>query len=127
MPRNPWASVATAKIIELWDISGKMKSKDGPAHHTSDDDGIKLYHSLRTITCQAPPTALSVCGNGVLVVGEEDGRVELFDASRSGKGKGKGEESASSSSGATQECLQMFSDHKGAITDMHVVSTQWNP
>ncbi len=65
----------------------------------------------------------------MLVVGELDGKVELFDACGGGGGGGKtrregeGEEGARStaSSSVVCGCLQTFSDHKGAVTHMYVV------
>lgn len=64
-----------------------------------------LYRSKRTIQCSAPPTSLSAA-NGVIVVGESNGSIQLFDARLKGGKEG---------------CLQTFSDHKGSVTDLYVV------
>lgn len=97
---------AESAKIELWDVTGKIKSRQGQATY----DNGKIYNSQRVITCSATPTALSAA-NGVLVVGEASGNIQLFDAGLKGEGHG---------------CLQQFTgDHKGAITDLYVVSAIW--
>lgn len=86
--------------LELWDVSGRF----GKSQRAQDN--TRVYRSQRTIQCSAPPTSLSAA-NGMLVVGESNGHAQLFDARLKGGKEG---------------CLQMFSDHKGPITDLYVVS-----
>lgn len=85
--------------LELWDTS-ECTVKSQQSH-----ENARVYRSQRTFQCLAPPTSLSV-SNGVIVVGESDGSIQLFDAKLKGGVEG---------------CLQTFSDHKGSITDLYVV------
>jgi hypothetical protein len=82
--------------LELWDVSGHLGKLQ------LDKDTVRVYRSQRTIKCIAPPTSLSTA-NGVIVVGESNGSIQLFDVR------------------AKDECLQMFCDHKSSITDLYVV------
>lgn len=86
--------------LEVWDVSERF----GRACQTQDN--TRVYRSQRTINCVAPPTSLSAA-NGVIVVGQSNGGIQLFDTRLKG---------------GTEGCLQMFSDHKGSITDLYVVS-----
>lgn len=88
--------------IELWDVAGHLKKLK--QEQTLDPD-VNMYNCQRTITCQAPPTALAIV-NGMIVVGESSGRIELFKAS------------LQSTSGGH---LLEFLDHKGEVTDIYAV------
>ena len=86
--------------LDLWDIKRFLdKLKKSPR---SIYDDKNLYSPSRSISNERPPTA--VCyGNGCLATGDTCGTLRLI-------------------SFQTGECLQRFSDHKGPVTDIYVVS-----
>ena len=59
-------------------------------------------YSPQVVTLEAPPTAVGYMG-GVLMMGDAHGVIRVVDP-------------------MTGTCLQRFTDHKGAVTDLHVVS-----
>lgn len=82
--------------LELWDVSEHLSQ----TQRAQDETTRRIYRSKRTIPCSAPPTSLSAA-NGLIVAGESNGNVQLFDT--------------------TGKCLQTFSNHKGPVTDFYVV------
>ena len=83
---------------ELWDISQHLKAGRGRLAYQ-----LKHIYNSQSVKLEAPPTTVAYI-NGVLVMGDGMGVVRVVDP-------------------MTGACLQRFSDHKGAITDLHVVSS----
>lgn len=81
---------------QIWDITKHLQeSKKRLAYQKSD------MYNPQSIKLPAPPTTI-VYANGVLVMGDEEGKVRVV-------------------SPLTGECLSEFKNHKGAVTDLHVV------
>ena len=88
--------------IELWDVGAHLDAKRKAGRQMYDN--INMYNPTRTITCDVPLTALTVA-NDKIIAGDIDGNIKVLDPSN-----------------AALDCLQKFSDHKGAVTDIYAVS-----
>ena len=82
--------------LQLWDIVQHLKEGRSQLAYQQGH-----MYSAQSVNLEAPPTTAAYC-NGVLVMGDAAGTVRIVDP-------------------MTGTCLQKFSDHKGAVTDLHVV------
>lgn len=93
---NSYLSISSSNS-ELWDINQHLKEGRGRLAYQP-----KHMYNSQSVKLEAPPTTAAYI-NGVLVMGDEMGVVRVVDP-------------------MTGTCLQRFHDHKGAVTDLHVVS-----
>ena len=82
--------------LQLWDIVQHLK--EGWSQLTYQHEHM---YNAQLVNLEAPPTTAAYC-NGVLVMGDVAGTVRIVDP-------------------MTGTCLQEFSDHRGPVTDLHVV------
>ena len=91
--------------VDLWGVAAHLEKIRKSSHFVYDD--TNMHSPLRTIFCDVPLSSMSVV-HGLIIAGDKDGNVRVLDPSEK--------------SPAAGNCLQKFSDHKGAVTDIYAVS-----
>ena len=92
--------------INYWDVRAKLDARRGRISR----DTINMYSPNRKISCVSHVTAMAMV-NELVVVGDMAGQVCVYDGSNKGR---------------SDSPLQMFTNHKGAITDIFAVSVRIN-
>ena len=99
---NGWSPAS----VELWDVAWHLEKIKKSGRFVYDD--TNMHSPLRTISLANAPLSSMSAVNGLIIAGGSDGIVSVLDPSEK--------------AAATGSCLQKFSDHKGAVTDIYAVS-----
>lgn len=84
--------------IELWDLGSHLDALVRAKRSLYDQKNI--YSPVRTIANEVPPICMGV-SNGLLITGDGNGHLRVLDVKNGTR-------------------LQVFQDHRGSITDLHV-------
>ena len=103
---NGWSPAS----VDLWDVASHLEKIKKSGRFVYDD--TNMHSPLRTISLADAPLSSMSAVNGLIIAGGSDGIVSVLDPSEKAAAAGS--------------CLQKFSDHKGAVTDMYAVSCYGN-